>query len=63
MSTLDESITNLEKMRDELMKASFTKDNYNSSWGQTLEMISNGLNNYARVLKRNKFDFGDFDHV
>lgn len=63
MSTLDEAIQNLETMRDELLKASYTKDNYNSSWGHTLEIISHGLHKYVSQLKNNKERYGDFNHA
>lgn len=63
MGDLDLTIRNLEIMRDELMKASFTRDNYNSEWGRTLEKISYGLQNYASELKENKQAFGDLYYV
>ncbi len=63
MSDLDLTIRNLEIMRDELMKASFTRDNYNSEWGRTLEKISYGLEIYASELKQSKNVFGDFSYV
>lgn len=62
-STLDQAIMTLEQMSSELMKASYTKDNYNSTWGQTLELISNSLNKHASQLKYKKHECGDFNHV
>lgn len=63
MSSLDQAIDNLEKMRDELMKASYTKDNFNSEWGNTLEVISHGLHRYASELKYKKNRIGGFDYA
>jgi hypothetical protein len=63
MSDLDQAIVNLETMRDEFMKASFTKDNYNSEWGIALQSMSTGLHKYASELKYKQNKLGDFNYV
>lgn len=63
MSDLDQAIVNLERMSDELAKASFTKDNFNSEWGHALEIMSMGLNKYAKELKHKQNKLGDFNYV
>lgn len=63
MSDLDQAIVNLERMSDELAKASFTKDNFNSEWGYALEAMSLGLHKYAKELKHKQNKLGDFNYV